>query len=63
MEFSGSYCWAEELLKLEQSLLGREQGMIGDPVFIPLFRVPMQLIHSSREKTDGESNPDTDTPN
>jgi len=63
MEFSGSYCWAEELLKLEQSLLGKEQGMIGDPVFIPLFRVPMQLIHSSREKTDGESNPDTDTPN
>jgi hypothetical protein len=63
MTFAGGYCWANEKELVEASLYLETVGMIGEPLFMPLFRVPMQLIHSSREKTDGESNPDTDTPN
>jgi len=63
MTFAGGYCWANEKDLVEASLYSESIGMIGEPLFIPLFRVPMQLIHTSREQADGESNPDTDTPN
>lgn len=60
MTFSGSYCWAEQLEKIEKSIAVDIEDMIGDPLFIPLFRVPMQLIHASNKNQDGNSATDTD---
>ena len=53
MTFSGSYCWAEQLEEIEKSIAVDVEDMIGDPLFIPLFRVPMQLIHASNKNQDG----------
>jgi len=59
MTFSGSYCWADELSDVEKSLLENTEDMIGEPLFIPLFRVPMQLIQASNRQQGGESATDT----
>ena len=61
MTFSGSYCWAEQLEEIEKSIAVDVEDMIGDPLFIPLFRVPMQLIHASNKNQDGNSATDTTT--
>ena len=60
MTFSGSYCWADELANIEKSLASEIEDMIGEPLFIPLFRVPMQLIHASNKTQDGNSATDSD---
>jgi hypothetical protein len=60
MTFSGSYCWAEQLEQIEKSIAADIEDMIGDPLFIPLFRVPMQLIHVSNKHKDGNSATDSD---
>lgn len=54
MKFSGRYCWAEQLLEIEKSIAADVEDMIGDPLFIPLFRVPMQLIHASNKLQNGD---------
>jgi hypothetical protein len=59
MSFSGSYCWAGELSDIEKTLVTEIEDMIGDPLFIPLFRVPMQLIHASNKTQDGNSATDS----
>jgi hypothetical protein len=63
MTFSGRYCWADELLRVETALRANTSDMIGEPLFIPLFRVPMQLIQASNKHTKGDSAPEQDTPN
>lgn len=60
MTFSGSYCWAEQLEEIEKSIAVDVEDLIGDPLFIPLFRVPMQLIHASNKNQDGNSATDSD---
>lgn len=60
MTFSGSYCWAEQLEEIEKSIAVDVEDIIGDPLFIPLFRVPMQLIHASNKNQDGNSATDSD---
>jgi hypothetical protein len=60
MTFSGRYCWAEELFLVENSLLANHEDMLGKPLFIPLFRVPMQLIHASNKQQNGDSATDSD---
>jgi hypothetical protein len=60
MTFSGSYCWADELSTIEKSLASEIKDMIGEPLFIPLFRVPMQLIHASNKQQGGNSATDSD---
>lgn len=60
MTFSGSYCWAEQLEEIEKSIAADVEDMIGDPLFIPLFRVPMQLIHASNKNQHGNSATDSD---
>ena len=60
MTFSGSYCWAEQLEEIEKSIAVDVEDLIGDPLFIPLFRVPMQLIHASNKNQDGNSATDSE---
>jgi len=60
MTFSGSYCWADELSDIEKTLATEIEDMIGNPLFIPLFRVPMQLIQASNNTKDGNSATDSD---
>ena len=60
MTFLGSYCWAEQLEEIEKSIAVDVEDMIGDPLFIPLFRVPMQLIRASNKNNEGNSATDSD---
>jgi hypothetical protein len=56
MTFSGSYCWADELEDVEKSLFMDAEDMIGDPLFIPLFRLPASLILPGRGKPEQDNN-------
>ena len=56
MTFSGSYCWADELEDVEKSLFMDVEDMIGDPLFIPLFRLPASLILPGRGKPEQDNN-------
>jgi hypothetical protein len=59
MTFAGSYCWADELEKVEQSLVEEVTDMIGDPLFIPIFRVPASLTKPGKGYTGpSPENPD-----
>lgn len=55
LTFSGRFCWEEELHIVEDSLLANNEDMLGEPLFVPLFKVPMQLIHASNKQQNGDS--------
>jgi hypothetical protein len=48
------YCWPSEVEKTRESLMCSEKELLGEPVFLPLFRIPGELINAPIKFPEGE---------
>jgi hypothetical protein len=40
------YCWPDEVDSTRDYLMSGEKSLMGDPVFLPLFRIPSELVNA-----------------
>jgi hypothetical protein len=48
------YCWPQEKDQVFQNLLSSEKDMVSEPAFLPLFRIPRELVGAPYIPMSGE---------
>lgn len=47
------YCWTNEIESVTNNLMADEKELLGDPVFLPLFKIPGELVSAPIRIMDG----------
>jgi hypothetical protein len=50
------YCWPNEVGSTREYLMSGEREILGEPVFLPLFRIPGELVNAPAPYLEGEFN-------
>jgi hypothetical protein len=54
------YCWPDEVDSTKDYLMSGDKNLIGEPVFLPLFRIPGELVNAPLTSLEGYFNTSSD---